>query len=140
VRRRDLLLVGAAASPLLGAWGAAAASADAFAEAAVALAGSRDLPPFVVGAAQRMLVVEFGSAPVGELVAAISAWRRGAALPDRLEPLAQRLLVILYTGETDAADPRARAGHYPWALAWQVLRFAKAPGLCSGSFGDWART
>lgn len=135
MRRRNLL-GGAAASPLLG---AGRASADSFAQAAVALAGSRDLPAFVLYSAQRMLVAEFGSAPVGELVAAISAWRRGAALPERLEPLAQRLLVILYTGETDAADPRARAGHYPWALAWQVLRFTKAPGLCSGGFGDWAR-
>lgn len=123
--------------PLLGAGGAAAAGG--FAEAAVAMAGSRDLPPFVLDAAQRMLVAQFGAAPVDDLVVAISAWRRGAALPDRLEPLAQRLLVILYTGETAAADPRARAGHYPWALAWQVLRFTKAPGLCSGGFGDWAR-
>ncbi|NMJ43847.1 hypothetical protein GWK16_21545 [Roseomonas sp. JC162] len=111
-----------------------------FEEAAVALAGSRDLPPFVLDMAQRMLVAEFGAAPVGDLIAAVAAWRRGAALPDTLEPLAQRLLVILYTGETDATNPRAQVGHYPWALAWQVLRFAKAPGLCSGGFGDWART
>jgi hypothetical protein len=138
MRRRDLLS-GMVAPPLVGARRAAAAPTNDFAEAAVALAGSRDLPPFVVDAAQRMLVAEFGSAPVGELVTAVAAWRRGAALPDRLEPLAQRLRVILYTGETDSADPRARAGHYPWALAWQVLRFAKAPGLCSGGFGDWTR-
>ena len=139
MRRRALLAAGAAAAPLPGARLAGAASLAGFPEAALALAGSRDLPPFVVDAAQRMLVAEYGSDPVGDLVAAVAAWRRGAALPDRLEPLAQRLLVILYTGETDAADPRARAGHYPWALAWQVLRFAKAPGLCSGGFGDWTR-
>lgn len=136
MRRRDLL-AGAAASPLLGAGPATAA--DGFADAAVALAGSGALPSFVVDAAQRMLAAEFGPAAVAELVPAIAAWRLGAALPDRLEPLAQRLLVILYTGETAAADPRAQAGHYPWALAWQVLRFTKAPGLCSGTFGDWAR-
>ncbi|NKE16554.1 hypothetical protein [Neoroseomonas oryzicola] len=139
MRRRDLL-GGVAASPLFHIGCASAAPVGDFTEAALALAGSRDLPPFVVDAAQRMLVAEFGAALVGDLIAAVAAWRRGAALPDRLEPLAQRLLVILYTGETEVADPRARAGHYPWALAWQVLRFTKAPGLCSGTFGDWART
>lgn len=137
MRRRDLL-AGAAASPLLGA--GAVAAQDGFAEAAAALAGSGALPPFVIDTARRMLAAEFGPAAVADLVTATGTWRRGAALPDRIEPVAQRLLVILYTGETDAANPRARAGHYPWALAWQVLRFAKAPGLCSGTFGDWART
>lgn len=136
MKRRDLL-AGAAASALAGT--GIAAAADGFAEAVAALAGSGTLPPFVIDAARRMLVAEFGPAAVTELVAAAGDWRRGAALPDRIEPVAQRLLAILYTGETDAADPRARAGHYPWALAWQVLRFAKAPGLCSGAFGDWAR-
>ena len=138
MKRRDLLSR-AAAAPLLGIPSAAAMPADAFAEAAMALAGSGALPPFVMETAQRILVREYGAGPVAELIVAMRAWRRGEALPDRLEPLAQRLLVILYTGETDAADPRARVGHYPWALAWQVLRFAKAPGLCSGGFGDWAR-
>jgi hypothetical protein len=136
MRRRDLL-AGTAAAPWLA---AGAGAADGFAGAAAALAGSFALPPFAIEAARRMLVAEFGPGAVAELVAAAGAWRRGAALPDAVEPVAQRLLVILYTGETDAADPRARAGHYPWALAWQVLRFTKAPGLCSGTFGDWART
>lgn len=136
MRRRDLL-AGAVAAPWFATEGAAAGG---FADAAAALAGSDALPPFVIDAARRMLVAEFGPAAVAELVAAAGAWRRGAALPEAMEPVAQRLLVILYTGETDAADPRARAGHYPWALAWQVLRFAKAPGLCSGGFGDWTRT
>lgn len=138
--RRRALLAGVAAAPLPASRGAAAAAAGGFAEAAMALAGSGALPPFVMDAAQRMLEAEFGAARVAGLVAALGEWRRGAALPDALEPLAQRLLVILYTGETAGADPRARAGHYPWALAWQVLGFAKAPGLCSGGFGDWART
>ncbi|WP_137125282.1 hypothetical protein [Roseomonas sp. HF4] len=139
MRRRDLLAATAAA-PLAGARGASAAAGEDFAEAAMALAGSGALPPFVMDAARRMLEAEFGAATVADLVGAVGAWRRGAALPAALEPPAQRLLVILYTGETAAADPRARAGHYPWALAWQLLRFAKAPGLCSGGFGDWART
>lgn len=135
--KRRALLGGVATAPLLGTWGAAATPAEAFADAAMTLAGSGAMPSFVMEMAQRMLLREFGPVLVAELVEATGAWRPGAALPDRLEPLAQRLLVILYTGETNAADPRARAGHYPWALAWQVLGFTKAPGLCSGRFGDW---
>jgi hypothetical protein len=130
-------MAGAAATPWLA---AEAAAADGFPDAAAALAGSGALPPFVIETARRMLVAQFGAPAVADLVTATAAWRRGAALPDAVEPVAQRLLVILFTGETDATDPRARTGHYPWALAWQVLRFAKAPGLCSGTFGDWART
>ena len=136
MRRRDLL-AGTAATPWLA---RGAAAADGFPDAAAALAGSAALPPFVIETARRMLVAQFGAPAVADLVTATAAWRRGAALPEAVEPVAQRLLVILYTGETDALDPRARTGHYPWALAWQVLRFAKAPGLCSGTFGDWART
>jgi len=110
-----------------------------FADAAIALAGSGAFPAFVADAAQAILAREFDAARVTALIAAIAAWQGGAAIPAALEPLAQRLLVILYTGETASEDPRGRAGHYPWALAWQVLHSAKAPGLCSSGFGDWSR-
>lgn len=118
----------------------AAQASLTFADAAVALAGTGAFPEFVADAARAMLEREFGAAPVTSLIAAIAAWQRGAAMPAALEPLAQRLLVILYTGETGGTDPRATLGHYPWALAWHVMRTAKTPGLCSGGFGDWART
>ncbi len=130
-----------AASVSLGLPHAAGAQAPlAFADAAMALAGSGAFPAFVADAARVLLVREFDAARVTALIAAIADWQRGTAIPAALEPLARRLLVILYTGETAPDDPRASLGHYPWALAWQVLRTAKAPGLCSSGFGDWART
>lgn len=135
--RRAALAGGAAlAWPQAG----AAEAPLAFAEAAMALAGTGAFPAFVADAARAMLEREFDAARVTALIAAVAAWQRGAAIPAALEPVAQRLLVILYTGETGGPDRRATLGHYPWALAWHVLRTAKTPGLCSGGFGDWART
>lgn len=110
-----------------------------FADAAIALCGCGAFPALVADAAQAMLTREFDAASVDALIAAIAAWQGGVAIPAALEPLAQRLLVILYTGETASDDPRAAVGHYPWALAWQVLRSTKAPGLCGSGFGDWSR-
>lgn len=110
-----------------------------FADAAVVLAGSGAFPALVATAARAMLEQEFGTLQVAALIPAIAAWQNGTAIPAALEPLAQRLLVILYTGETASADPRARLGHYPWALAWQVLHHTKAPGLCGSGFGDWSK-
>lgn len=110
-----------------------------FEDAAVALAGSGAFPAFVAEAARAMLEQEFGGAGVAALIPAIAAWQGGAAIPAELEPLAQRLLVILYTGETAVTDPRAKLGHYPWALAWKVLAHAKAPGFCGSGFGEWSK-
>ena len=110
-----------------------------FSNAAVALAGSGAFPALVATAARAMLEQEFDAARVTALIPAIAAWQDGTAIPAALEPLAQRLLIILYTGETAADDPRARLGHYPWALAWQVLSHTKAPGLCGSGFGDWSK-
>lgn len=114
-------------------------TAFSFEDAAVALAGSGAFPAFVASAARAMLEAEFGSARVAALIPAIAAWQDGTAIPAELEALAQRLLVILYTGESAAADPRARLGHYPWALAWKVLDHAKAPGFCGPGFGAWSK-
>ncbi|MDO9708402.1 hypothetical protein [Paracraurococcus lichenis] len=148
MRRRDLL-AGAAAAPAatlarpagaapLGA--PAPVSDDPFLRAAFALAGGGEVPDFVLANARRMIETQFGFGSIDALVKAVAAWRPGEPLPRAIEPIAQRLLVILYTGETDGPDPRTRAGHYPWALAWQQLGFAKAPGICGPGFGQWNRT
>jgi hypothetical protein len=110
-----------------------------FEDAAIALAGSGAFPALVAAAARAMLEQEFDAARVAALITAIAAWQGGAAIPDALEPLAQRLLIILYTGETASTDPRASLGYYPWALAWHVLHATKTPGLCGSGFGDWTR-
>jgi hypothetical protein len=99
-----------------------------------------ELPDFVIDAARQLLVQEFGVGSDLKLVAAIQQTPPGAQLPNDMEALAQRLLVILYTGETAGPAPSIQLGHYPWALAWRVLAFTKAPGICGAGFGTWSRS
>lgn len=113
---------------------------DPFTEAAWALCGSEDSPEFVVEAARRMILREFGEGSDAKLVAAIRGAKPDAPLPDDVQAIAKRLLVILYTGETEGPDKATKVlGHYPWALAWSVLRFAKAPSICGAGFGSWSK-
>ena len=98
-----------------------------------------ELPDFVIAAARQLLVQEFGVGSDLKLVAGIGQTPPGAPLPKDVEALAQRLLVILYTGETSGPAPSIQLGHYPWALAWRVLAFTKAPGICGAGFGAWSK-
>jgi hypothetical protein len=96
-------------------------------------------PDFVIDAARHLLVREFGFGSDLKLVAGVQQTPPGVPLPDDVEALAQRLLVILYTGETSGPAPSVQLGHYPWALAWRVLAFTKAPGICGAGFAAWSR-
>ena len=99
-----------------------------------------ELPDFVIDAARQLLVQEFGVGSDLKLVAGVQETPPGVPLPHDVEALAQRLLVILYTGETAGPAPSIRLGHYPWALAWRVLAFTKAPGICGAGFGAWSKS
>lgn len=99
-----------------------------------------ELPDFVIEAARLLLIQEFGSGSDTKLVAGMRNTPSGSPLPADVEALAQRLLVILYTGETSGPAPSPHLGHYPWALAWRVLAFTKAPGICGAGFGAWSKS
>jgi len=112
----------------------AATDSDAFAQAAAILAGNSEMPDFFLAAARSALEASYGTDAVDKFVAAVSAAPAGAALPPEFEPMAQALLTILYTGEIGSSAP-----YYPWAMAWQTLEFASAPGICHGPFGYWTK-
>ena len=143
--RRRALLAGVSALPFAAigcAWtapdGAAAEAAmDAFVDASCKLAGTGDMPRFFIAGARIVLEREFGAERLDALVRAVGHWSGDGPLPAEVETAAQRLLVILYTGETKEQPGRADAPYYPWALAWQTLDFASGPGLCRGGFGAW---
>jgi hypothetical protein len=97
--KRRTLLAGVSALPFAGAKAAPAADSD-FIAACVALAGTGAFPAFFAAAARQVLDAEFGPGQVAALVRAVNAWDGASALPPALEPIAQRLLTILYTGET----------------------------------------
>jgi hypothetical protein len=138
--RRRALLASAATLPFFLTGTAIAGDVDPrFAEACRRLAGTGAFPAFFVAAAQAALDQEFGADRVAALTSAAADWTEGKALPDAVEPVAKRLLCILYTGETAPKSARDGAPFYPWALAWQTLGFAVAPSLCSGAFAAWAR-
>lgn len=99
-----------------------------------------ELPDFVIEAARLLLIQEFGSGSDTKLVTGVRQTPSGAPLPADVEALARRLLVILYTGETSGPAPSPHLGHYPWALAWRVLAFTKAPGICGAGFGAWSKS
>jgi hypothetical protein len=57
---------------------------------------------------------------------------------DPIESQVQWIASYLFTGSADPSDDDALMMNYPYALGWKSLRFAKAPGLCSGpEFGYW---
>jgi hypothetical protein len=138
--RRRALLASAATLPFFLTGTAIAGDVDLrFAEACRRLAGTGVFPAFFVAAAQAALEQEFGPDPVAALTSAAADWTEGKALPDAVEPVAKRLLCILYTGETAPEFARDGAPFYPWALAWQTLGFTVAPSLCGGAFAAWER-
>jgi hypothetical protein len=140
--RRRTLLAGVSALPLAAAGRAYAAPDDGggFVEACRKLAGTGEFPRFFADAARAILEQEYGGEAVGKLVEAVDAWSGDGELSDReSETMAQRLLTILYTGEIAKEEPkRGDSPYYPWALAWQTLEFARAPGICGGRFGGWS--
>lgn len=124
----------------------AEAAVDDFTAVARLLYGSaalpdfiEELPEFVIDAARQLLIQEFGIGSDTRLVTGFQQTPSGAPLHEDVEALAQRLLVILYTGETLGPAPSSHLGHYPWALAWRVLAFTKAPGICGAGFGAWSK-
>jgi len=138
--RRRALLAGASALPFIVARPRAARAFDPdFVNACCSLAGTGDFPAFFAAAARAELEQEFGADKVTDLVHAVNSWDGIAPLPAEVEPIAQRLLIILYTGATGIANRRGDAAYYPCALAWQTLEFTRAPGICGGAFGSWSR-
>jgi hypothetical protein len=138
--RRRTLLAGASALPLIAARTSVAQAVDPdFVNACCSLAGTGAFPAFFAAAAHTALEKEFGADKVTDLVHAVNSWPPIAPLPTELEKIAQRLLIILYTGETGTGNGRGDSPYYPWALAWQTLGFTRAPGICGGSFGAWSR-
>ena len=116
--RRRALLASAATLPFFLTGTAIARDVDLrFAEACRRLAGTGAFPAFFVAAAQAALEQEFGTDPVAALTSAAADWTEGKALPDAVEPVAKRLLCILYTGETApdsrATAPRSTPGRWP---------------------------
>jgi hypothetical protein len=140
--RRRTLLAGVSALPLAAAGGAYAAPDDGagFVEACRKLAGTGEFPRFFADAARAILERECGVGAAGKLVEAVGAWSGDGELPDPdSETMARRLLTILYTGEIAKENPkRGDSPYYPWALAWQTLEFARAPGVCGSRFGGWS--
>ena len=137
--RRRALLAGATALPLFQPLAAAAQTADdGFLDACFRLAGGAAFPEILAAAARASLTGAFGADTVTALVRAVAVWDGAGALPDAVEAAARRLLVILYTGEPGTGGQRGDAPFYPWALAWQSLDFARAPGVCGGAFGSWS--
>jgi hypothetical protein len=106
----------------------------AFARAAAVLTGAAALPDFFLAAARSALIEGHGADAVARFTATVAAAPAGAALPAELEPMAQALLTMLYTGEIGSSAP-----YYPWALAWRGLGFTKAPGICGDAFGSWTK-
>jgi hypothetical protein len=107
---------------------------EAFAQAASVLTGPWDFPDAFLAAARSHLTERFGADAVSRFTATVAAAPADAALPAELEPMAQALLTILYTGEIGSSAP-----YYPWSLAWRALEFADAPGICDGAFGSWTK-
>jgi hypothetical protein len=107
---------------------------EAFARAAAVLTGPAAFPDFFLAAARLALIEGYGADALARFTATVAGAPADATLPAELEPMAQALLTMLYTGEIGASAP-----YYPWALAWRVLEFTKAPGICGDAFGSWTK-
>jgi hypothetical protein len=133
--RRTILLglAALAATPSRG----LAASQDSWTLATQIVAGAHPANPTIVRLAVAAIEKEFGAATVRSLRDAVLA--RDAA--DIVEPFAEapveaaarRFVEIVYTGEFAPGNALA----FDQALAWQVLSFTKAPGVCGPGFGWW---
>lgn len=106
-----------------------------------AIAGPVELSPPLSSALTRHFEAKFGLPALRNLVARFG--RNGVVTvldqqPYPFENQVQWIASYLYTGSADPTDDDARMINYPYALGWKSLRFAKAPGLCSGpEFGYW---
>ena len=110
---------------------------EAFARACAILAGTTVISELFIAAARTALENELGHEAVDEMVAAVNSSTGEPTLPPKLECVARKLLIILYTGQIKRRDAPAQATFYQSALAWQMLDFADAPGICG--FGSWSR-
>lgn len=106
-----------------------------------AIAGPVELSPPLSAALTRDFEAKFGLSALRDLVDRFG--RNGVVTvldpqPDPFENQVQWIATYLFTGSADPSDTDARMINYPYALGWKSLRFAKAPGLCSGpEFGYW---
>lgn len=107
---------------------------DQFATACAILAGTHDISPPFMAEARRALQAALGSDAIDALVAAVTT---GKALSPLLEGIARQLLTILYTGQIDLWGTGKPSSFYTSGLAWQLLKFASAPGICGS--GDWSK-
>lgn len=106
-----------------------------------AIAGPVELSPPLRAALTRDFAAKFGMPTLRDLVDRFGHNGVYTVLdpqPDLIESQVQWIASYLFTGSADPSDEKARMINYPYALGWKSLRFAKAPGLCSGpEFGYW---
>lgn len=105
------------------------------------IAGPVEIPPSLSAALRRDFDGKFGYSALRDLVDHFGHNGIGSVLDPQREPFERQVQWIagyLFTGSADPSDDAARMINYPYALGWKSLRFAKAPGLCSGpQFGYW---
>ena len=108
-----------------------------------AIAGPVELSPPLRAALTRDFEAKYGLAALNTLVEHFGHNGIYTALdpqPSPIEDQVQWIALYLFTGSADPSDDTARMVNYPYALGWKSLRFAKAPGLCSGpEFGYWLK-
>lgn len=107
-----------------------------------AIAGPVEVAPALLSALARDFAARFGPAAQDTLathfgkagIATVLDPQADAATEDQVQWIA----LYLFTGSANPADDAAPMANYVHALGWKSLRFAKAPGLCSGpEFGYW---
>lgn len=139
VTRRSLL----AALALLPASSALAAplgsgrETAALAEIIRAVGGVSGIPELLVEACAKDFRDRFGDQAVATLLRSLSGQTVDAPGDAALEDQLRWIAAYLYTGEVEGSDGERKAAFYPWALAWSVLGYANAPGLCGLPFGEW---
>jgi hypothetical protein len=108
-----------------------------------AIAGPVELSPPLRISVTRDFEAKYGLPAMQSLVAHFGHNGIFSVLNPQSEPIetqVQWITSYLFTGSADPSDGKARMINYPYALGWKSLRFAKAPGLCSGpDFGYWLR-
>jgi hypothetical protein len=106
-----------------------------------AISGPVEVSPPLFDALTRDFTAKFGAPALHGLVDRFSHNGVVTVLdpqPDPIENHVQWIASYLFTGSADPSNDEASMINYPYALGWKSLRFAKAPGLCSGpEFGYW---
>lgn len=102
------------------------------------MAGAR-VAPVLLSHAKEALEAEVGQETVARLLsAALTRDADSIVRPfedDTLEAAARRFVEIVYTGQLGPDDMTG----FQQSLAWQVLDFAKPPGVCGPGFGWWSQ-